>query len=70
MISNTHHILSTQIVLDNFDTLFPNLKKIEPDDLLDPVMFHLWEQAMQAATDLTLIHKFLKEYNDAKRNNQ
>ena len=70
MISNTHHILSTQIVLDNFDTLFPNLIKIEPDDLLNPLMFHLWENAMQAATDLVHIHKFLKEYNETKRNNQ
>ena len=70
MINNTYYIPSAQTVLTNFDTLFPNLTKIEPEDLLNPVMFHLWEKAMEAATDLTIMHKVLKEYNEAKRNNQ
>ena len=57
------------MVLNNFDTLFPKLTNIQPEELATPTLYELWETAMQAAIDLNIIQKYLKEYNAAKRFN-
>ena len=68
--NNINNILLTQMVLNNLDTLFPNLTNIQPEVLLNPSIFELWEKTMQAAINLSTIHKYLKDYNETKRFNQ
>ena len=69
MINNNITFLSTQMVLGNFDILFPNFMNIQPEELLNPTIRKLWKEARQAATNLTTIQKFLKDYNAMKKLN-
>ena len=69
MINNNITFLSTQMVLGNFDILFPNFMNIQPEELLNPTIRKLWKEARQAATNLTNIQKFLKDYNAMKKLN-
>ena len=55
------------MVLTNLDTLFPNISTLQPEDLVNPIIYNLWEQAMQATIGLTTIHQFFMELNESKR---
>ena len=54
------------MVINNFDTIFPNLANITAEDIKTPEQYQKWEEAIEAANRFVNVYKCLKLFNSAK----